>query len=1501
MLRRLRWLFFLLLPYLGWAQTAPSFQFESILGAPLFSPDGVAVDGQGFIYVLEDDPISSPKRGFVNKLDPQGHFVTRFDINKPGYVPGYTCDGSALVLDAAGNMYISDHNAGEVRKFSPTGQLLRTVKDNRWQPCSLYNPNDLAVDAAGNIVVGDDIRVQKFDAQGTPQWEYAPPVTLQPGVPEVHLWAVDTDATGNVYFFNSRSEITKLSPAGQVLQTIQIDKLGLSKNTLVVDAAGNFLVGVSGGSPVYKFDPTGKLLQTIGPTISFGDLSLALDRAGKIYACSSGNFGWGAVLYKFDPTGPELARWGSLAQGLHIAQNSAGEYFTYDFTSQQLTKFAADGRELLRFGGTGYGEGKFEQNNGSGEIVMGVAVDARGNVYVAGNPRNGPRLQKFDGQGRFLQTIYSTEFASARLAGIAVDPAGNLYFPDLNSNQVLKLDPQGKLLLRLGPGGGGRGQFNQPQAVATDELGFVYVADSSGVQVRKFTPTGQLVRRTVLRQKAIDFSWAINPVSMSVDQAGTLFVNHTGWDSVRVVDRTGRGQRGLRNFVGPVQALSVNRAGTRLLALGSAPNIVCTYTGGAAPRPQQSRIQGRIFQDLNADCVAQPTEPALAGILVVAEPGEYYGVSDARGNYTIATDTGTYTVRQLLPQEVGRTVQQTCATGPALVRVASYDATLAGPDFGNQVSTTPYLRVQIAANRRRRCFRNVTTVSYSNVGYAPAANAVVTVALPPQVVFISANAPHTHDASGNYQFAVGTLQPYQQGTILIQDSVVCGDPDIRGLTVCTKAWISPANNYPVPPTGDEANVTVQGRAQAGNQVRFVVHNAAARGMADSLSLRLYQNSILALQHRYRLAAGDSLVLRVPATRPVVRLEADQPTGHPTQRLASATVEVRALSVPGQANPDMVALPPNAPGPEVAEDCQPIRDSYDPNDKLVTPAGATAQHYTPTGVPLSYRVRFQNTGNDDAYRVQVVDTLAADFDLRTLRVAAASHPYQLQVSGHGRPVLTFTFSNINLPPSTRDAVGSNGFVEFSVQPKAGLPAKALLENAADIFFDFNPPVRTNFTTNRLYDQPLVVEPAVALAYADVLASPALLQVAPAQGRAGTLVTLSGQRFGATAAANVVRFNGVPTPVLSANATTLTVRVPAGATTGSVQVITGEGAGRSAQSFTVYQPPVLTALTPAEGVPGSLITLTGREFAAAPAQDTVWFGGVPAVVQQASGTTTRRAVSEAAPTGPVRVATLGGQVESTQPFVVWYPPTLSGFSPGRGRAGDILTLAGSNFALAGRSTVALGGGTADVLAATATSLRVRVPATAQSGPIRVQTPGGEVLSAAPFTFLPPPTVTTFAPAQASVGEVVTLTGKDFLVDGRADTVLVGGVRAPVLATSATSLTIRVPRGAQSGPLVVAGTGGRGQSATAFTVLTLPATEAISVYPNPAHGAVTLDWLRADFALEQVRVYNALGQLVTTLDLRQQAASSLSIPLVGQTGLFVLVIQTSQGPVLKRITLY
>jgi uncharacterized repeat protein (TIGR01451 family) len=781
------------------------------------------------------------------------------------------------------------------------------------------------------------------------------------------------------------------------------------------------------------------------------------------------------------------------------------------------------------------------------------------------------------------------------------------------------------------------------------------------------------------------------------------------------------------------------------------------------------------------------------------------------------------------------------------------------------------------------------------------ASAQVRVTLPQHVAFLSASVPHTRDPQGDFVFDVGPLAPAAGGTIVIVDSVECGNPDIRGLTVCTRASISPANAYP-PPTGwNQAAVQVHGRAQAGNQVRFVLRNAGAGSMSDSLHLRLYQNSELALQQRYHLGAGDSLVLRVPATRAVLRLEADQPAGHPTQRTASSTVEVAGLATPGQVNPSMLTQPPNAPGPETAEDCRPIVDSYDPNDKQVVPTGVTAQHYTPTGMPLRYQVRFENTGSDDAYRVEVVDTLAAGLDLRTLHVGAASHPYRLTVTGQSRPVLTFTFNNINLPPTSRDPVGSNGFVQFSIQPHAGLAPRALITNEADIFFDYNPPVRTNATVNRIYDVPPAVVPAVALSYLAVLASPVLTQLAPAQGRAGTLVTLTGQRFAAAAAANTVRFNGVSTPVLSATATTLTVRVPAAATSGAVVVSTPAGAGRSAAAFTVYQPPTLTAVTPAEGVPGSTVTLTGGNYAALAAQDTVWFNATPAVVQQATTTALTVQVPAGATTGKVRIHTLGGAVTSAQDFTVWYPPTILSFSPAKGKAGDVVTLTGSNFAQAARTAVSFGPGATPVLpAATTTTLQVRVPAAAQSGPIQIQTPGGATVSAGTFTFLPAPVITSLTPAQASVGEEVQLTGVNFLVEGLPDTISFSGARAAVLAATATSATVRVPKGAFSGPLTIGGVGGRSTSARPFTLLALSAEEAVVVYPNPSQGNVTLDWQRADFTLGQAEVFNALGQLIYRENLGQASSTRLELPfLPGQTGLFLLIIQTSRGPVLKRIT--
>jgi uncharacterized repeat protein (TIGR01451 family) len=1461
---------------LGLAQV-PSFRLDKMTGTPIGSPRKVAVDKWGNIYVADDG---------VNKLDSTGHYLANFRPISP------IAHTTEVAVDTDGNMYMANLGVSvpddAIRKYGPDGQLLLHCGTIGVLPGQIGIITAMCVGPDGIIYAGDGNgrRLLRFAKNGNE----LPEISL-PLLPQIQnstsLKDMDVDAAGNVYVLYDNYFVLKVGAIDHLITLIALgNATGSSAATnwaeqLRLDAAGNMLVSMSQAG-IVRYSPTGTQLGAINYNFSNSThTAMAFDAKGNLYVTDF-THSYPNHLYKFSAAGVLLRRWGNSGGAAYVRQDEAGNYYTYDGSST-VRKYNAAGQLTLTF--SAY----------VNHYLGGFALDAHGYIYVLNTSDTASELIKYDPQGRQVARFTNFGLGSSYqlFNGVAVSASGIIYLSETYGSRVRKLSSEGQVLGTIGSAGTGAGQLYAPRAVAVDLAGNVYIADNNGQRVQKFRADGQLLRQFTDTQP-MNASIAVGEVDMAVDGRGNVYVASFYHKGI-IFDANGNGQVDMPSYSTTV---AVNQAATSLLNLRG--DCVRFYVSGQ--QPPTNLISGQLYHDANGNCQREANEAPLAGMAVVAEPGHYYGLTDETGHYTLAVDTGRYQVRTLPPpDEVGRKIQLTCAPA-TIINFRGYNNSVADVDFGHQVSSSPFVRVSVASNRRRRCFRNQTVVSYRNDGFAAAANVAVTLALPPQVVFVSASRPYTRNAAGQYVFAVGAVPVGQGGSIVVQDSVVCGDPTIRGLTVCTKAWATPANTYPLLAAWNQAAVAVQGRVETATQTRFVLRNTGTGSMTDSLGLRVFQDTDLALQHRYRLAAGDSLVLRIAATRPVVRVEADQPAGHPTQHLASAAVEVRALGAPGQPSAALLAMPPNAPAPEVAEDCQPILDSYDPNDKQVVPAGVTAQHYTPTGVPLHYRVRFQNTGNDDAYRVEVVDTLSAGLDLRTLHVEAASHAYRLRVSGQDRPVLSFVFDGIGLPPSSRNEAGSNGFVQFSIQPRADLAPKALIENYADIFFDYNPPVRTLATANRIYDLPAVVAPAVALSYPAVVASPTIAQLTPTQGRLGALVTISGQRLALGAAAPQVRFNGLAAPVVGSSATSLTVRVPAGASTGAVQVITTDGSARSSQEFTVYQVPAITNVAPAEGVVGTVLTLTGTAFSPLAAQDTVWVGGVAAPVQQAGTTTLHVVVPAGAATGLIRLATLGGQASSAQPFTVWATPTLVSVSPARGKAGDIVTLTGSNFAPAARNEVAFGAGVATVVQASGGSLQVRVPTTAQSGKVRVQTPGGQVTSATEFTFLPAPTLHAFTPGTGTVGEVITLTGTNFLIDGRPDTVFFNNQPAVVLSASATTITVRAPYGATSGPLALAGTGGRTSSATAFTVTSLSPADAIAVYPNPAHGACTLDWLRADFAVEKVQLYNALGAKLFAADLSQLATTSLQIPLVAaRPGLYLLVVQTAHGPVQKRITVY
>ncbi|MEZ4827745.1 MAG: hypothetical protein R3C61_15895 [Bacteroidia bacterium] len=71
-------------------------------------------------------------------------------------------------------------------------------------------------------------------------------------------------------------------------------------------------------------------------------------------------------------------------------------------------------------------------------------------------------------------------------------------------------------------------------------------------------------------------------------------------------------------------------------------------------------------------------------------------------------------------------------------------------------------------------------------------------------------------------------------------------------------------------------------------------------------------------------------------------------------------------------------------------------SYDPNDKLALPVGYDTAHYIYDNTPLSYMVRFQNTGTAPARRVVIVDTLSPALDPLTIEPGGSSHAYTWRV-------------------------------------------------------------------------------------------------------------------------------------------------------------------------------------------------------------------------------------------------------------------------------------------------------------------------------------------------------------------------------------------------------------------------------------------------------------------------------------------------------------------------
>ena len=490
------------------------------------------------------------------------------------------------------------------------------------------------------------------------------------------------------------------------------------------------------------------------------------------------------------------------------------------------------------------------------------------------------------------------------------------------------------------------------------------------------------------------------------------------------------------------------------------PNIPSTLTTSlgvctAADDCYTAGIGGRVYVDKNNNCVFDAGDFAFKNRILKLSGTNFYTKTDTTGRYNFIVGAGNYQIQ--LPPLVYPFVTN-CTD--SVIQV-SYNGI-------NQIDTIDFplealadcaiLDVDISTLFVRMALPNTHYARVRNDGSNDATNVVLKIKFDPELTPLSSQPMWQQILPGNvFVYNLGTLIPQQEINIVITDSTSI--TAVPGQAACVKAYATALGlcQEPASPVWDSSHIEVQSMWIPGqDSIHFIIKNIGDV-MAGPSQYRIYEEELLMLSEPFQLISNDSLIVKLPANGRTFRVEADQRTGHPGLSRPRDFMEL--AGAPPYILHHIVTVPQDDDDEWVEIDCHEIVASYDPNAKTVYPAGIGANHYVTKEDVLEYILQFQNTGNDTAFNIRLIDTLDTSLmDATTFKSGVSSHTYEVQMRGSN--VVEWTFANIQLVDSATNEPGSHGFVKFKIKQLPGNQPGAVINNFLDIYFDYNEPVRTN---------------------------------------------------------------------------------------------------------------------------------------------------------------------------------------------------------------------------------------------------------------------------------------------------------------------------------------------------------------------------------------------------------------------------------------------------------
>jgi len=302
------------------------------------------------------------------------------------------------------------------------------------------------------------------------------------------------------------------------------------------------------------------------------------------------------------------------------------------------------------------------------------------------------------------------------------------------------------------------------------------------------------------------------------------------------------------------------------------------------------------------------------------------------------------------------------------------------------------------------------------------------------------------------------------------------------------------------------------------------------------------------------------------------------------------------------------------------------------------------------------------------------------------------------------VVISTVSPAAAAPGATLTVTGSGFTAVTAAKLGGVAASFKI--VSDASLTLTVPATANSGVIELDTAASAVQSTVSV----TVQAPTISALNPASLAAGGVVVVQGSYLDQVTA---VTLNGLNIPFSSQSATSLTLTIPANAQSGFLVLGMANGTQRTATlQLTVLAPITVTAISPAAGIVGSSLTLTGTGLDRV--TGVLFTGGASAspVAQTASQLTVT--IPAGAASGALSLqATPDGTVATGQTWRLAPTISVSGMSPVFGPAGTVVQVTGNG--LTEVSGVALNGAAVSFTIQSATALSFTVPAGATSGAV------------------------------------------------------------------------------------------------------------------------------------------------------------------------------------------